>query len=104
MSSNSPFEVSLYALATDKTLEEVVEVARGMNTVRLLSVELNIKIQMEFKQALAERLNEMLEPIREKFAKIKKKEVEEVLGEGARKARKDAGENWLAIRSIVGFS
>lgn len=85
--------ISLHAAVSGRTVEEIVRLARGLDTGR-------------YKSLVAEAVVERLEPIRQEIQRLRAERghLESVLAEGGSKARSLAAPVLKEVRKRVGFS
>ena len=84
--------VEIHAAITDSTPDEIVKEAEGMVTV-------------QYKEHLANVVNDKLSPIRDEINRLKEDRgfVERVLDSGAEEAKTMAGETYSQVLKAVGF-
>jgi len=82
--------VLIYSAIGDKTPKEIVSLYKG-------------KGYADFKRDLSEKLVETFTPFQEKKKELKKKNIETVLEEGNREAKKHASKSYETIKKKVGL-
>ncbi len=84
--------ISLYNLATNKTIEEIEKEFEGVG-------------YGDFKLAVGEAIAKLIEPIRERFLEIrsKKKNLDEILKNGAEQANRTANRTLFKVHKKIGL-
>lgn len=82
--------VLIYSALTNKTPKEIVSLYKG-------------KGYADFKRDLGDKLIETFTPFQEKKKELKKKNIETILEEGNREAKKHASKSYEAIKKKVGL-